>query len=277
MYPEGNGGDGLVFFDWDFQDQNHNWSGNSRAPAGDNGDLGIKTHFFTAGLQYMFVRDLGLQIEVPYVERSFTSLGGPSGTQAVTRRWSDLGDVRINGLYTGIIRDQSLGVSIGLKLPTGDFKHQEPGIGVDRDTQIGTGSTDLLLGVFYHHWITKDRNWWIFAQAQLDSPMCTQDGYCPGIEGAAALGFYYNGWSIGNAKIRPIAQAIASQRGHDSGPHSAHPVASGYERVLLSPGIEIDFHHVMIDASIELPVYQHVSGDQLISQALFKAGVTYRF
>ena len=39
-----------------------------------------------------------------------------------------------------------------------------PDVDVDRDTQIGTGSTDILLGGFYRGNITKDEKWDWFAQ-----------------------------------------------------------------------------------------------------------------
>lgn len=267
----------MAYFEWDYQDQYRNWSGDSRSPAENNDDKGLKTRFYTMGLQYNITDKITLQLEVPWVDRIFSSLGGETGEQRVTHRWNQLGDMRVTGTYTGLLKDQSLGVSLGLKLPTGDFKHSAPGIDVDRDTQVGTGSTDLLLGVFYHHRVTKRSNWWVFGQANLDIPMFSQDGYAPGLEADEALGFYYDGWSIGRAKIRPIAQILASQRTHDAGRNAAQPVASGYERVLLSPGLEVDLHPVTVDANIEFPVYQYVTGNQLVAETLFKVSVSFHF
>jgi hypothetical protein len=54
-------------------------------------------------------------------------------------------------------------------------------------------------------------------------------------------------------------------------------VQSGYERVLLSPGIEFDLHPVMVYADVEIPVYIHTTGDQLIAGTLFKMIVSYHF
>jgi len=56
---------GMVWLEYAFQDQNINWSGSSRAPAVDNNDKEIRTSFVTAGLQYMFSRQWGVQVEVP--------------------------------------------------------------------------------------------------------------------------------------------------------------------------------------------------------------------
>ncbi len=52
MFPEGAGG--TAFLQFDYQDQNHNWSGTSQAPDANNDDKEIKTYFTTLGFQYMF-------------------------------------------------------------------------------------------------------------------------------------------------------------------------------------------------------------------------------
>jgi len=135
----------------------------------------------------------------------------------------------------------------------------------------------LLLGIFYHHQLTKDNKWRWFAQANLDQPMFSRDGYAPGAELDAALGVYYNGWSIGKAQIKPVAQIVNSYRWSDSGPNAAQPVASGYERLLLSPGLEIDIHPVMVNANVEFPVFQRMTGNQLVAPALVKVSVGFKF
>jgi hypothetical protein len=274
MFPEGQGG--MVFLEYDFQNQNHNWSGNSMAPGENNSDQRILTHFVTLGFQYMFNSSWGIQIELPYWNRSFTTVSDVTGAP-VKLNWNGFGDMRIKGIYTGLMKDQSFGVTFGLKLPTGDYKRNDANGDIDRDSEIGTGSTDLLLGAYYHHQITKDNNWRWFAQANLDLPMFSQDGYCPGTEIDAAVGVYYNGWSIGKAKITPIAQVINSYRWSDSGPNASQPVASGYERLMLSPGIEIDVHPVMVNASVDFPIFQQMTGNQLVSSALMKVSLSFKF
>jgi hypothetical protein len=270
MFPTGEGG--MAFLQYDYQDQNRNWSGTFQAPAANNDDKEISTDFFTLGLQYMFNRSWGVQAEVPYDYRSFKK--DDSGNM-VTRNWSQVGDIRIEGIYTGFRADLSAGVTFGLKLPTGDFDFS-PDV-VDRDTQIGTGSTDILLGGFYRGNITKDEKWDWFAQLQLDVPVLTQDDYRPGIELDAAAGIDYKGWSLGRVKISPVAQVIFSERTSDNGANSASPVASGYQRVMLSPGIEFHIHPVKIYADAEFPVFQYFTGNQLAAPVLFKVGMSYMF
>jgi len=45
-------------------------------------------------------------------------------------------------MYTELLEDMSLGLLAGFKLATGDHTYSH----FDRDTSIGTGSTDLLIG-----------------------------------------------------------------------------------------------------------------------------------
>ncbi len=240
------------------------WHLERTAQNNDNKD--IRTNYFTTGLQYFFNRKWGVQLEIPADNRHFA-------TADATYDWSALGDIRVRGLYTGFSDDLSLGIDFGVKLPTGDFRHS----GSDRDTQIGTGSTDILLGGFYRTNLSANRNWNCFTQIEADLPVLIQDQYRPGFEVDGSAGIYYSGFSFHGITISPVGQVILSYRSRDQGDNSAHPVASGYERVLLSPGIEVDFRQFTIYADVEFPVFQDVTGDQLTAPALFKVIVSYRF
>lgn len=268
MFPNGEGG--MAFLNYDYQNQNQNWSGTSSAPGANNDDKKIETHFVTVGLQYMFSRSWGAQLEIPFANRTFDS-----AANAGSLNWTGLGDIRLKAIYAGFSEDLSSGLSFGLKLPTGSYNHTEALGGIDRDTQIGSGSTDLLLGGWHRarfgssHW-----NW--FAQAELDVPTLKQGDYRPGMEADAAAGIYYDGLSVGRVKISPVAQIIGSVRGRDNGAAAA-PDDSGYERVIVAPGLEFNFHPVKFYADVELPVYQNVRGNQLVAPALFKLTVSYMF
>jgi hypothetical protein len=273
MFPADAGG--TVFLDYDYQDQNHNWSGTSSAPNANNGDKQIETHFVTLGAQYMFNRSWGAQVELPLWNRTFSTdlnFGAPP-PNVVSRNWTGLGDLRLKGIYTGFSEDLSSGLTFGVKLPTGSISH-DPDV-VDRDTQISSGSTDILLGGFHRDRFGSSRwNW--FAQAELDLPVLTQGDYRPGFEADAAAGIYYDGLSLGRVKISPVGQIIGSWRDHDHGAGAA-PADSGYERVLLSPGIEFHLHPVKIYADVELPVFQNMNGNQLTAPVLLKLSVSYMF
>jgi hypothetical protein len=265
MFPNGQGG--MAFLQYDHQDQNHNWSGSSQAPAANNDDKEIRTDFVTAGLQYMFNSSWGVQAQVPFAYRYFKTADGSTS-------WGSLGDIRIEGIYTGFMADQSAGVTFGVKLPTGNDNYN-PDF-VDRDTQIGSGSTDILLGGFYRDNLDRNQKWDWFAQLQLNVPVLIQAEYRPGVELDAAAGIDYKGWSLGRVKISPVAQVIFSERTSDSGA-AANPDNSGYQRILLSPGVEFHLHPVKLYADVELPVYQNVTGNQVVAPVLFKVSLSYMF
>jgi hypothetical protein len=271
MFPGGEGG--MAFLQYAYQDQDHNWSGASQAPAANNDDKEIRTHFVTLGLQYMFNRSWGVQAEVPWDFRYFKTTGDAGNL--VSANWSQLGDVRLEGIYTGLFADMSAGLTLGVKLPTGSFTY-DPDV-VDRDSQLGTGGTDILLGGFYRDSLTRDNKWNWFAQLQLDVPVLTQDEYRPGVELDTAAGIAYEGLSPGRVRISPLAQVIFSERTSDSGANAASPVASGYQRLMLSPGIEFHIHPVTIYADAEIPVYQNFTGNQLVAPVLFKVSLSYMF
>jgi hypothetical protein len=270
MFPDGPGA--MAWVEYDYQDQNQNWNGSSPSDGANNGDKEIRTHFVDVGVQYMFDRSWGAQIEIPYDFRYFrgTLDSGAIGSHS----WSQLGDIRLNGIYTGFSPDLSAGINFGLKVPTGDHS-ADPDL-VDRDTQLGTGSTDILLGGFYRHTFAAEPHFHWYGQAELDVPTLIQDQYRPGVELDAAAGLYYTGWTIGKATIVPLAQVLGSYRAHDSG-LAADPDDSGYERVLLAPGLEVDFRRVKVYADVEVPVFQDFNGNQLSAPALFKLSLSYMF
>ena len=274
MLPNGQGG--MAYLQYDFQDQSRNWSGTSMADAANNPDKEIKTDFITAGLQYMFNSNWGFQFELPYDYRTFKTTSNAPGNPITTINWGALGDIRLEGIYTGFFADQSAGVTFGLKLPTGDWIYNNAWGDVDRDSEIGTGSTDILLGGFYRGNITKDEKWDWFAQGLLDVPVLTQVGYRPGVELDSAVGVDYKGFSLGRMRISPVAQVIASERTSDCGSNANHD-NSGYQRILLSPGIEFHIHPIKIYADVELPVYQHFTGNQLAAPVLFKMSMSWMF
>lgn len=269
LFPSGSGG--TVSLEYDLADQNRNWSGGSRAPAADNEDKQVRTSFFTARGQYMIDRRWGVVAEVPIWDRTVRMDEG-MGVESVHN--TALGDIRLMGVYTGLSADMSTGVILGAKLPTGDSNHP----GLERDMQIGTGSTDLLLGAYHMGPISKDGRWVYFIQGMWEQPLAYRDGYKVGGEVNAAAGVYYDSIPLarGKVKVAPVLQLIASHRGSDHGPEG-DPDNSGYQRLMVSPGIEVDAGEVKLYGDVEFPVYQHVRGQQLVAPAMVKLIVSRRF
>jgi hypothetical protein len=270
MFPSGPGG--MVWTEFDYMNQNRDWAGSSKGDPNANGDKRIQTEFTTVGVQYMFNNSWGLEAELPYDFRYFK--GTDVNNNISTHSWNQLGDIRVNAIYTGFSDDLSTGLNLGLKLPTGRFNVDTDL--VDRDTQLGTGSTDILLGGFHRGKIGHDTHFEWYAQALLDMPLLTQDQYRPGVEFDSDIGIDYTGFSVGNVRIVPLAQVFFSERASDS-EANADPIDSGYQRVLLSPGVEIHIHPVKIYADAEIPVYQNFTGNQLAAPVLFKLSVTWMF
>ena len=296
---------GRVFFEFWSGDQNQNWVGTSRAPAAINMDKQVNTQWYNVGFEYSFNRQWGVMVRAPYVNRAFTTETDFSFPgQIQTFRSSDLGDIEVMGMYTGFFNDMSTGVIFGLKLPSGTYTAP----GFDRDTQIGSGSTDLILGGFHRGLITGDNAWQYFYQATWRQPFLYRDAadpqgffdgnpgvvqsYHPGMQVDGAAGIIYNNWYnvLGFDKITPLGQVIISHRNADSGTGS-DPFNSGFDRVMLSPGIE--FTKVLDEANnrvlktyfdIEVPIYYRTNAannagteGQLIAPYLIKLVTSYNF
>jgi hypothetical protein len=267
LIPYGPGG--IAWLQYGFLDQTQNWSGSSRAPAADNGDKNIRTNFYTVGAQYMFNESWGVMAEVPYTDRHFVTVdsGAPETFNHVS-----LGDIRLMGVYSGFQPDMSAGIVAGAKLPTGDstYAHFDP------DVEIGSGSTDLILGAYKTGALTSDQSFHWFGQAMWQHEIATQHHYTPGSEFNAAAGISFEGWDLApNVNVAPLAQVIYSHRGQDSG--IGDPENTGYDRALVSPGISLAVDRWKLYADAEFAVYQNVNGNQLTAPVAFKAIVSYGF
>lgn len=269
LLPNGTGAS--TFLEYDYMNQSENWNGTSAAPAAANSDRDIRTDFYTVGLRYMFNRDWGLTAEVPYWDRLFVTTAGSGGISGFHH--NGLGDIRLMGMYTGFSDDMSTGLVFGLKLPTGDYTYPN----FDRDTSIGTGSTDTIVGIYHETNLDANNLWTAFVQGQWERALSSRDGYRPGSELDAAIGAYYSGWYVGvRGTLAPVLQLLASDRWRDSGPQ-ADPANSGYQRVLVAPGLEYDVDQFRLYADIEFPLYQNVNGNQLVAPHLYKLIVAYSF
>lgn len=261
---------GFVGVEYGSIDQSRNWSGASRASGDANPDKRIHTDFITGRVANMVDRSWGWMLDVPVVKRRFTTTDS-NGRVGVLEN-SALGDIRVRGVYAGLSADMSTGLTFGLKLPTGPFKTPD----FDRDAQIGTGSTDLLLGAYHMGRLPRFEDWGWFADGQWDEPALSAGGYRPGAEVDAAVGAYFEGIRAGDFKLAPLAQALGTWRWRDQGT-SAMPSDTGYRRLMLSPGFEASYGRARLYADAEFPVYQFVNGGQLVAAELYKLGLGWTF
>ncbi len=265
-------GPGLAaWIDLDHLDQTENWRGGRRAPGSGNSDKRILTDFATLGAQVMNAKGWGVMVEIPVLNRSFTTTGDDGALQRFHH--TSLGDIRIMGVYSGFTADMATGIAFGLKLPTGGFRNS----GFDRDVQPGSGTTDVILGGYHRGDFGLTSRWSWFAQGQWDHPLNSRSGYRPGGELDASAGL---AWSATPATaklgVTPMLQLIASVRARDSGA-AADPESSGYERLLIAPGVELKDGRWKLYGDVELPVRQRVNGRQLVAPVLFKLSLSHRF
>jgi hypothetical protein len=294
---------GRVFFEFWSANQTQNYIGSSKAPGALNSDKEINTQWYNVGFSYNFNRDWGVMVRIPTANRTLTTDTG-AFAGVVPFNSKDVGDIEIMGMYTGFFKDMSTGIIFGVKLPTGTFTAP----GLDRDTQIGSGSTDLLLGAFHRGLLSGDNAWQYFSQIMWRQPFLYQsaadpqgffDGnpgvvqtYFPGMQIDAVAGIVYNNLYhvLGLDKITPLGQVIVSHRNADSGTGS-DPFNSGFDRVMLSPGIEFtkvvdeaNNRVVKLYADIEVPVYYRANAannagtdGQLVAPYQIKVVASYNF
>jgi hypothetical protein len=274
-------------------DQNHNRQGNSSAPAAENHDKDLKTSFYFVGAQYLINRNWGLMFELPVYDRSLTTTDdgtvfGAAGS-LYTAHITDLGDLQVMGLYSGLSDDLSTVLLFGLKLPTGNYTGPTGPLGgqeIDRDSLPGTGSTDPILGAFHVGGLNADNSLAYYVQARYQFAVFTRNGYRAGNELDGALGLTYNFGKVGPfTKLAPVLTLLGSNRAHDSGPN-ADPPNSGYGRLLLAPGLDLRVGKLRIYGDVELPIYQNVNADnfavsgnsgQLVTSVAYKLQVAYDF
>jgi hypothetical protein len=283
-----------AWFRYSFMDQDENWEGASKAPASDNADQKLETSFYTFGGQYVINRDWTVMAQLPIYDRSFVStddgsVAGPAGS-LYHAHLTSLGDMELMATYTGFDKDLSTGLSLGVKLPTGKWKSPLGPLGgeaFDRDSMPGTGSTDLMIGGYHVGSLNKSSTLSWFAQARYQVAIATQEDYRPGDELDAALGVSYDLGRHGPfSSIAPVLQAVDSLRLRDSGAN-ADPLNTGYERVLIEPGIAARVGKARLFADVDFPIYQHmnsapnptVSGTagQLVARTMFRLQVSYDF
>jgi len=291
MIPSDSESGFSLWLRYSYMDQNRNWAHGSKAPASNNDDKEIKTSFFTLGLSYMVSHSWTVMAELPTYSRSLTTtddgtVNGPAGS-IYTAHLTDMGDLQVSAMYTGFSPDMSTGLSLGLKLPTGNYTGPAGSLGgseIDRDTLPGTGSTDMMIGGYHIGGLNSDNSLAYFIQARFQAAFLTRNNYRPGNELDGALGFSYSIPLGTKVRLSPVASVLASYRMHDIGQNS-DPDNSGYTRLLAAPGVELRVDKVKLYADVEVPFYQHVnagnpangSSGQLVAPYLFKAQVTYDF
>lgn len=238
-------------------------------------EQGTINRYTTLGVDYSFNADWGVNVQVPYVSRTHTTIS-PGDTDVSGSSGNGLGDVRVVGRYQGLLESKNFGLQFGVKLPTGGF-HQNfssgPSAGspLDRGLQFGTGTTDLMVGAYYYGAISQDFDG--FAQAMLQVPLDYREQYKPGMSLSVNAGVRYLHFEA----VTPQLQINTRIAKRDLG-DNADTDNSGGTLVYLSPGATVNISkHVKLYAFVQLPIYQRVNGLQLAPRWTGTIGTRYVF
>jgi len=219
-------------------------------------------------------------VSVPYVDRDHTHIHNHRGEKLI-ETWSfrDLGDTRIVGRYEvhgareTVERQSSFGVTLGVKLPTGKYDvANADGDLAERSLQPGTGTTDVLLGMYWSSAAPLANTSW-FARVQGVLPANEREGFKPGkavyVDGGARYAAANN--------VGLMLQLNYVWKGRDSG-DEAEPEDSGQQQVWISPGLSWNVaKNVQLYAFAQFPLYQKVNGVQLTADWSALTGVSWRF
>jgi hypothetical protein len=229
----------------------------------------------TLSVDYGINADWGVSVQLPYVDRYHTTIVD-GDTDISQSRSSSIGDLRVLARWRGFSPQRDGGVLFGVKLPTGatDLSFTagpQAGQPLDRGLQPGTGSTDLLLGVYRYGPINARFDY--FAQALLQLPITSKDEFKPGAGMNLTAGLRYRT----EGAVMPQLQINVRTERRESGAN-ADVDNSGATLVYLSPGASVALsHRWQAYGFLQVPVYQRVTGLQLEPKYSVSLGVHYAF
>ena len=228
---------------------------------------------YTLTLDYSPNENWGVNVQLPYFDR-FHGTIAEGDTDISTSHTTSIGDVRVVARYQGLTADHTLGLQFGIKLPTGSIHNvfstgPQAGQPLDRGLQPGTGTTDLLVGLYHFGAISRD--WDYFAQVLLQQPLDTVEDFRPGTGLNANVGVRYEAFE----RVVPQLQINARAEKRESG-LNADVDNSGATLVYLSPGVTVLITpKLQVYGFIQVPIYQRVNGLQIEPRYTASIGIHY--
>jgi hypothetical protein len=241
--------------------------------------------YITAGVSYAPNFDWSFQLFVPYVVRSHSTYGTYESSEPLPdlsyANFSKLGDLRLIANYQGFLSSGELGVQAGVKLPTGeygtaiDFRSGPlAGQPLDASLQPGTGSTDVIVGAYYQHPVSKNLE--LFASGQFQAAFRERmdqpgNNYRPGNSTTAIVGLRYEA----EPRWVPQLQLNLLHKAPDEGALADVQNTAGTV-LYVSPGISLHVAHKLIAFGfVQLPVYSNLYGYQLFPHYSASVGLSY--
>jgi hypothetical protein len=208
---------------------------------------------------YAINHQWSVALGVPLVMRDHAhQIGDPALTIVEQRKFTDLGDIRVVGNYKFEAGEPASGsgLRLGIKLPTGrNNLEMVPGTPLEGGLQPGSGSTDAILGAYYHQDLANSP-WGWFVSGQWQTALSIKKDYRPGNDVALDVGAHY---AISPA-LTGLLQLNLHLKERDSG-LNANPHSGGHS-VNISPGLSF----VLAPATklygfVQLPIYQYANPD----------------
>jgi hypothetical protein len=217
---------------------------------------------------------------VPYVDRKHEHIHNHRGEKLIERwHFGDLGDIRVQGRWQTPLASMPPdsagfgGLTFGLKLPTG--KHNvaiSEGQVAERSLQPGTGTTDLILGGYFHI-VMPMKDLSAFVQVLGQIPLNDRDNYEPGVQAGLDGGVRYEV----NDRLGLMLQLLYRYKDRDKG-SQAEPADTGGHALAIAPGVSFAItNNVQLYGFVQLPLYQYVNGVQLTADWSAVAGISVQF
>ncbi len=260
--------------------------------------------YTTASLAYAANADWSFRLALPYIDRSHSTYGAannpltPDQVSAVSV--AGIGDLKLLANYQGLLPTHNLGLQVGVKLPTGHYggpnadhsgivghrptafdsgplaQNASPDNLLDTSLQLGTGSTDMIIGAYYYQPVSQ--NFDAFVNGQFQAALkqkLDQSGqdYRPGNQMTISVGLRYEA----SPDIVPQLQVNLSRKSHDQGALADTGNTEGTV-AYLSPGVSMSvLKNLQLYGFVQLPVYRKLEGYQVSPRWTASAGVSYAF
>jgi len=275
--------------DLSFQSIDQNHFRGSRDLETEHHELETINRITTLTISDLITPKFQLTATLPFVSRSHRHVEVDSGD---LEHWSfgAFGDAAIQARYRAYRvpaspAASSLWLSAAVKLPTG-ARHETNG---DEEAEVtiqpGSGSTDYTLGAMWQSGVIRDTT--------LGGMM----GHATLIPFFTSITFRHNGagsrryrkgneWQVNsgseypiNAKLVLLGQVNLRVQSKDSPGETGENIdLTGGTHLYVSPGLRLVMPHgISAYGYVQVPVYEHVNGAQLVSRENLVVGVQKRF
>jgi len=248
--------------------------------------------------------DWGVRLLLPWVNRGHSTYASATNPvtedQLSTAQVKGWGDLRLVATYQGLLEDRNLGLQLGLKLPTGHYggpnadgsgivgrhpaafkagplsTNDVPDNLLDTSLQAGTGTTDVIVGAYYHQPVSRNVD--AFVNGQFQAAIANRlhhagQDFRVGNTTVLSVGARWQA----TPSLVPQLQVNVSHKSADQGALADHPDSAG-TIVYLSPGLTAALSdHVQAYAFVQVPMASHLAGYQLAPRWTGSAGIGYSF